>query len=53
MYNVSIDLSCDNTNKDCLPTAIADEYWIKVIQLVTIVILMCGWVGYTYIGVWV
>lgn len=30
VYNASIDLSCDSTKKDCLPSIIADEYWIKV-----------------------
>ena len=30
VYNASIDLSCDNTKKDCLPTLIANEYWVKV-----------------------
>ena len=30
MYNASIDLTCDSSGSDCLPSIIADEYWIKV-----------------------
>ena len=29
VYNMSLDLTCDSSGKDCLPSAIADEYWIK------------------------
>ena len=29
-YNMSIDLTCDSSGKECLPEIIADEYWIKV-----------------------
>jgi hypothetical protein len=27
---MSLDLTCDASGNDCLPTVIADEYWIKV-----------------------
>ena len=26
---MSLDLTCDSSGNDCLPTVIADEYWIK------------------------
>ncbi len=29
VYNMSLDLTCNSSGKDCLPSAIADEYWIK------------------------
>ena len=32
-YNQSIDLTCDATNKDCLPTVIADEYYVNLAGL--------------------
>ncbi|XP_064382608.1 alpha-amylase-like [Halichondria panicea] len=33
VYNASIDLSCNSTKKDCLPTIIANEFWIKITGL--------------------
>lgn len=30
MYNLNIDLTCDSTEQECLPSVIADEYWVKV-----------------------
>ena len=36
MFNEIIDLTCDSSGQECLPTVIADEYWIKVLQSTTI-----------------
>ena len=30
VYNEDIDLTCDSSSRECLPTIIANEYWIKV-----------------------
>jgi hypothetical protein len=32
IYNASIDLTCNSSGQVCIPSIIADEYWVKVIE---------------------
>ena len=38
IFNQSIDLTCDGTGKVCLPSIIADEYWIHITDLKDVLI---------------
>lgn len=38
VFNETLDFTCDSTQKPCLPTAIADEYFVKVTGLESVLI---------------
>ena len=40
VYNASIDLTCNSSGQVCLPSIIADEYWVKVIENTVVCMLL-------------